>query len=70
MCNCCAGGVVQPKVSDDSNHRVDAIVFGGGSYGHALERGNIVSLLGQLKPDEYRGNGAVQFIVEDVLIQG
>ncbi len=60
------GGVTRLKVSDGSLW-LDAIVFGGGVYGDALERGSIVSLLGQLKLDDYRGNGAVQFIVEDVL---
>lgn len=60
------GGVVRLKVSDGSNW-LNAIVFGGGAYGDALERGAIVSLIGQLKPDDYRGNGAVQFVVEDLL---
>ncbi|MDT8376095.1 MAG: single-stranded-DNA-specific exonuclease RecJ [Mariprofundaceae bacterium] len=60
------GGVVRLKVSDGMQW-VDAIVFGGGAFGDALERGSIVSLLGQLKLDDYRGNGAVQFVVEDVL---
>jgi single-stranded-DNA-specific exonuclease len=62
------GGVVRLKLSDGSNW-LDAIAFGGGAYGDALERGSIVSLLGQLKLDDYRGNGAVQFIVEDVLTE-
>lgn len=61
------GGVVRLKVSDGAQW-LDAIVFGGGAYGDALERGSTVSLLGQLKLDEYRGNGAVQFVVEDVLL--
>lgn len=62
------GGVVRLKVSDGSQW-LDAIVFGGGAYGDALERGSTVSLLGQLKLDEYRGNGAVQFVVEDLLTE-
>lgn len=61
------GGVVRLKVSDGSSW-LDAIVFGGGVYGDALERGSIVSLLGQLKLDDYRGHGAVQFVVEDMLV--
>ena len=60
------GGVVRLKVGDGGQW-LDAIVFGGGAYGDALERGSIVSLLGQLKLDEYRGNGAVQFVVEDLI---
>lgn len=59
------GGVLRLKVTDGSDW-LDAIVFGGGVYGDALERGSTVSLIGQLKPDDYRGNGAVQFVVEDV----
>lgn len=62
------GGVVRLKVSDGVQW-LDAIVFGGGVFGDALERGSIVSLLGQLKLDEYRGNGAVQFVVEDLLVE-
>ncbi|MCF7822100.1 MAG: single-stranded-DNA-specific exonuclease RecJ [Mariprofundaceae bacterium] len=62
------GGVVRLKVSDGTQW-LDAIVFGGGAFGDALERGSIVSLLGQLKLDDYRGNGAVQFVVEDVLVE-
>jgi len=66
-CKPLKGGVVRLKVSDGSNW-LDAIVFGGGAYGDALERGSIISLIGQLKPDDYRGNGAVQFVVEDLLL--
>jgi len=62
------GGVVRLKVSDGSNW-LDAIVFGGGIFGDLLERGSIVSLIGQLKPDDYRGNGAVQFVVDDVMAE-
>ncbi len=61
------GGVTRLKVSDGA-HWLDTIVFGGGAFGDALERGGVVSLLGQLKPDEYRGNGAVQFVIEDVVV--
>jgi len=61
------GGVVRLKMSDGMQW-LDAIVFGGGAFGDALERGCTVSLLGQLKLDDYRGNGAVQFVVEDVLV--
>jgi len=61
------GGVIRLKVSDGAQW-LDAIVFGGGAFGDALERGSIVSLLGQLKLDEYRGNGTVQFVVEDILV--
>jgi len=66
-CRALKGGVVRLKVSDGSQW-LDAIVFGGGAYGDALERGSIVSLLGQLQLDDYRGNGAIQFVVEDILV--
>jgi len=55
------------KISDGSQW-LDAIVFGAGVYGVALERGSIVCLLGQLQLDDYRGNGAIQFVVEDILV--
>lgn len=61
------GGVVRLKVSDGSNW-LDAIVFGGGVYGDQLQKGIIASLVGQLKLDEWRGNGEVQFVVEDVIL--
>lgn len=60
------GGVVRLKVTDGERW-LDAIVFGGGIYGRALERGRVVSMIGQLKLDDWRGNGAVQFVVEDLL---
>lgn len=61
------GGVVRLRVSDGVQW-LDAIVFGGGAYGDNLQRGSVVSLLGHLKLDEWRGNGAVQFVVEDMVI--
>lgn len=61
------GGVVRLKVSDGGQW-LDAIVFGGGAYGDCLQRGSVVSLLGNLKLDTWRGNGAVQFVVEDLII--
>ena len=60
------GGVVRLKVSDGAQW-LDAIVFGGDAFGDALQRGSFVSLLGQLKLDDWRGNGAVQFVVEDLI---
>lgn len=62
------GGVVRLKVTDGTDW-LDAIIFGGGVYGDALERGSTLSLVGQLKPDDWRGGSAVQFLVEDVLLE-
>lgn len=63
------GGVSRLKVGDGTNW-LNCIVFGANGFAAPLQPGNIVSLLGQLQPDDYRGNGAVQFVVEDALIQG
>jgi len=60
------GGVVRLKLTDGS-HRIDGIVFGANGMDDALESGSNVSVIGQLKRDDWRGNGAIQFVVEDIL---
>jgi len=60
------GGVVRLKLTDGS-HWLDGIVFRSGSLGDTIEPGLTVSLIGQLQKDDWRGNGAVQFVVEDVI---
>ena len=59
------GGVVRLKLTDGS-HWIDGIVFGANGMSDAIEAGLTVSVVGQLQKDEWRGNGAVQFVVEDV----
>jgi len=61
------GGVVRLKVSDGV-HWLDAIVFNGNGLSDSLQSGQIVSLIGQLQQDDWRGGDAIQFIVEDALI--
>ncbi len=61
------GGVVRLKLTDGSRW-LDAIVFKAGQFGDALARGVTLSLLGQLQLDQWRGNGAVQFVVEDAIL--
>ncbi|MFQ5581839.1 MAG: single-stranded-DNA-specific exonuclease RecJ [Mariprofundaceae bacterium] len=60
-------GVVRLKLSDGTRW-LDGIVFGAGALDAALQRGQVVSMIGQLQKDDWRGNGAVQFIVEDVMV--
>jgi len=60
------GGVMRLSLSD-GHHFVPAIVFKGNVLRESLEIGQVVSVLGQLKLDDWRGNGAIQFVVEDVL---
>ncbi|ATX82218.1 exonuclease RecJ [Mariprofundus ferrinatatus] len=60
------GGVSRLKLTDGS-HWIDGIVFGAGGMGDAIAPGLTVSVIGQLQKDEWRGNGAVQFVVEDVI---
>jgi len=61
------GGVSRLKVSDGTNW-LDCIIFGANGFSQPLQPGCAVSLLGQLQLDDYRGNGAVQFVVEDALV--
>jgi len=60
------GGVVRLKLTDGSRW-IDGIVFGANAINDAIQPGLTVSLIGQLQKDDWRGNGAVQFVVEDVL---
>ncbi len=60
------GGVVRLKLTD-GRHSVDGIVFGAGAINDEIQSGLTVSVIGQLQKDDYRGNGAVQFMVEDVI---
>ena len=61
-----SGGVVRLQLSDGQMF-AQAVVFGGGIFEQDLQVGVIVSLLGSLQPDVFRGGDAVQFVVEDVL---
>jgi len=54
----------------DGSRWLDGIVFGASGMGDAIEPGLTVSLIGQLQKDDWRGNGAVQFVVEDVIAEG
>jgi len=60
------GGVVRLKLTDGQNW-IDGIVFGASAISDAIEPGLTISAVGQLQKDEYRGNGAVQFVVEDLI---
>jgi len=60
------GGVVRLKVSDGV-HWLDAIVFNGNGLSDALQSGQVVSLIGQLQKDDWRGGDAIQFVVKDVV---
>jgi len=61
------GGVVRLKLSDGTCW-LDAIVFNGNGLSGMLRRGQVVSLVGQLQKDDWRGGDAIQFIVKDVVI--
>ncbi|MDQ6981675.1 MAG: single-stranded-DNA-specific exonuclease RecJ, partial [Mariprofundus sp.] len=60
------GGVTRLKLTDGSRW-LDGIVFGANGMGDAIEPGLTVSIIGQLQKDDWRGNGAVQFVVADVV---
>ena len=60
------GGVMRLTLSDGQCF-VPGIVFGGKALRDALQVGQQVSLVGKLALDTWRGHGAIQFEVEDVL---
>jgi len=60
------GGVSRLKVSDGTNW-LDCIIFGANGFAQPLQPGCAVSLVGQLQLDDYRGGGAVQFVVADAI---
>ncbi len=62
------GGVTRLKLTDGSRW-LDAIVFGANGMGDAIAPGLTVSMIGELQKGTYRGNGAVQFVVKDVMLQ-
>ena len=60
------GGVTRLKLTD--GHRwLSGIVFGANGFGDTIEPGLTVSLIGELQKDSYRGNGAVQFVIRDLI---
>lgn len=61
------GGVARLKLTDGSRW-LDGIVFGTNGFSDAIQPGLTVSVIGQLQMDTWRGNGAVQFVIEDLLI--
>ena len=61
------GGVVRLKLTDGSRW-LDGIAFGVNGISDAIQPGLMVSVIGQLQRDEWRGNGAVQFAIEDILL--
>lgn len=62
------GGVARLKLTDGSRW-LDGIVFGANGLSEAIQPGLAVSVVGRLQVDTWRGNGAVQFVVEDLLAQ-
>jgi len=60
------GGVVRLKLTDGSRW-LDGIVFGASAISDAIQPGLTISALGSLQKDDYRGGGAVQFVIEDVI---
>lgn len=60
------GGVMRLSLSDGHRY-VSSIVFGASVLSDSLQAGQVVSVLGQLKVDDWRGNGAIQFVIDDVV---
>jgi len=61
------GGVCRIQLSDGHQY-LQAVLFKGGALLDDIQQGVCLSLLGQLKLDDYRGGDAVQFVIEDVVL--
>jgi single-stranded-DNA-specific exonuclease len=61
------GGVCRLQLSDGALF-LSAVLFKSGVLLDDVHDGQCLSLLGQLKPDDYRGGNAVQFVAEVVLL--
>lgn len=61
------GGVYRLQLSRGAAF-AQAVVFGGAVFEADLQPGMMVSLIGAVKPDDFRGGESVQFVVEDVLV--
>ena len=57
---------IRLKLTDGAQW-LDAIVFGANGLGDVLQPGQVISPIGALQKDDWRGNGAIQFVIEDVL---
>jgi single-stranded-DNA-specific exonuclease len=62
------GGVCRLQLTDGSLF-LSAVVFKGGALLNDVQQGQYISLIGQLKPDDYRGGDTIQFVVEDALLR-
>lgn len=60
-------GVMRLTLSD-GQYYLPSIVFGGSVLSASLQVGSIVSLVGQLKADDWKGDDAIQFEVDDVWV--
>ncbi|MDQ6952648.1 MAG: hypothetical protein Q9M15_03875 [Mariprofundaceae bacterium] len=61
------GGVMQLTLSD-GQYYLSAIVLGGSVFSANLQLGMMISVVGQLKPDDWKGDDAIQFEVDDVWV--
>ena len=61
-------GVMRVRLTDGVR-LTNAVVFGAGVLADDLREGVCVSVLGQLQSDDYRGGDAVQFVIEDVVLE-
>ncbi|MDX8397809.1 MAG: single-stranded-DNA-specific exonuclease RecJ [Mariprofundaceae bacterium] len=62
-------GVIRLVLSD-GHCFLPAIIFKAGKLSESLQMGQVVSLLGQLQLDHWRGGDAIQFMIEDVIESG
>ncbi|MBF0281485.1 MAG: single-stranded-DNA-specific exonuclease RecJ [Zetaproteobacteria bacterium] len=62
-----AGGVMRMRLSDGVQS-LNAVMFGATKFKPSLSQGAMVSVIGSLQEDSYRGHGAIQFVVEDFIV--
>ena len=62
------GGAARLRVSDGVQW-LDCIIFGANGFAAGLQPGGAVSLVGCLQKDAWRGGDAVQFVVEDAVME-
>ena len=61
------GGVLRVSLTDGKSF-INAVAFGASVLEPDLQLGVNISLLGELKADDFRGGDAVQFVIEDIVI--
>ncbi len=60
------GGVIRMQLSQ-GGHQVDAISFAANRFYRSPQEGEVITVIGYLQKDDWRGGDAIQFVIEDLL---